>query len=193
MRKVKRGLSLSRALTLVGRPGIWSLLVAAMLASLQAAAADRKLPFDETKRVVLPSEAATPILERRRAGNDWTTSEWSISTEDLDRLEEALAVEMEKAGNGLTSFKPHEFYRQYMPALWKGLHVIIINGFDKSVSDLFPDRGVAPDQWKHELVTTFGGGCAYWFAVYVVDQNRLMILRNSGGRRRATLICNGPK
>jgi hypothetical protein len=176
------------------RLGLWPLSLAVLLLTgLHSVAAVGEPLFDESKRVVLPSKAAAPILERRRAGNDWTTSEWSISTEDLDHLEGALAVEMEKAGNGISSFKTHEFYRQYMPARWKGLNVIIVNGFDKSVSDLFPDRGIAPDQWKHELVTTFGGGCAYWYAVYVVEQNRLMVLKNSDGSRHATLICNAPK
>lgn len=193
MRKLERGSVLSKALTVVGRREIWAFLVAALLFGMQLATADGQRPFDEAKRVVLPSQAAAPILERRRAGTNWTTSEWSISTEDLDHLEEALALEMEKSGNGLKSFKPRDFYRQYMPARWKGLRVIIVNGFDKSASDLFPDRGISPDQWKRELVTTFGGGCAYWYAVYVVDQNRLMVLNNSDRSRRATLICNGPK
>jgi hypothetical protein len=193
MRKLNRGSLLSRDLLQVKRLWIWSFLVAALLSSSQPVVADEERPFDETKRVVLPSQAAATILKRRRADTEWDASEWSISNEDLDHLESALAVEMGKEGGGLRSFKPHEFYRQYMPARWKGLRVIVVNGFDKSASDLFPDRGFSPDQWKRELMTAFGGGCAYWYAVYVVDQNRLMILKNSDGSRHATLICNGPK
>jgi len=192
MRRVVRRLSLAKTWTTMGR-GIGPLLVALVLTSFSAASAESERPFDEAKRVVLPSEAAAPILARRRAGNEWTTDQWLITPEDLDHLEAALILEMRKGGSGLGSFEPQEFYRQYMPGRWKGLRVIFINGFDKSVSDLFPNRGISPDQWKHELVTTFGGGCAYWYAVYVVDQNRLMILKKSDGSSHATLICNGPK
>jgi hypothetical protein len=192
MRKVMRRLSFAKTWTTMGR-GIGPLLVAFVLTSFSAAYAESERPFDEAKRVVLPGEAAAPILARRRAGNEWNTDQWSITLENLDQLEAVLILEMEKVGSGLGSFTPHESYRQYMPGRWKGLRVIFINGFDKPVSDLFPNRGISPDQWKHELVTTFGGGCAYWYAVYLVDQNRLMILKKSDGTRHATLICNGPK
>jgi hypothetical protein len=175
------------------RLGLWPLVLAVLLTGLHSIAAVGEPLFDATKRVVLPSEAAASILKRRSANHDWSTGEWAISSEDLDHLEGALGPAMAKAGIGLKSFKAHEFYRQYMPARWKDLHVIIVNGFYKSASDLFPDRGIAPDQWKHELVTTFGGGCGYWYAVYIVEQNRLMALKNGHGSRDATLICNAPK
>ena len=103
-------------------------------------------------------------------------------------MERALTVAIEKLGSGLASFELGAFYRQYIPAQWKGLHIIIVNAFDKSASDLFPNRGISPNQWKHELVTTFGGGCAYWNAVYVVEQNHLMVLKNNNGRRDAALM-----
>ena len=172
---------------------LWPFALVVLLTELHLAVADGENLFDPAKRAVLPSEAAASILERRRAGDDWITSEWLISAENVDHLEEALIVEMGKTGSGLRSFKPHEFYRQYMPARWKGFKAIVVNGFDKSASDLFPGRGIPTDQWRRELVTTFGGGCAYWYAVYIVEQNRFMELNNSDGSRRATLICNGPK
>ena len=36
-------------------------------------------------------------------------------------------------------------------------------------------------------MTAFGGGCAYWNAVYIVEQNRLMVLKNHNGGRDAAL------
>jgi hypothetical protein len=39
---------------------------------------------------------------------------------------------------------------------------------------------------------SFGGGCYQWRAVYIVEQNRFMVLQSHGGRR-STVICNGPK
>ncbi len=160
--------------------GIWSFLITVILACSRPALADKEHLFDPGKLVILPSEAAAPILQRRRAGNDWTISNCPISSQDLDKVEHAMTVAKEKPGSGLASFELDTFYRQYMPAQWKGLRIISVNAFDKSASDLFPNRGISPDQWKHELVTAFGGGCAYWNAVYVVEQNRLMVLKNNG-------------
>ena len=146
----------------------------------------------QTKRVILPSEAATTILERYVTGDNWSTTEWPIKAENLDRLEVVLAPALAKAGLRRMSLETEVFYRQYMPARWKGLRLIVVNGFYKSASELFPDKGADPDQWKHELLTAFGGGCWFWRAVYVVEQNRLMVLQSHGGIR-STLICNGPK
>jgi hypothetical protein len=99
-----------------------------------------------------------------------------------------------KSEFGLSSFKARarDFYRQYIPARWKDLHVIIVNGFYASESDLFSNR-IAPDHWKHELVTVFGGGCGFWYTLYVVEQNRLMVFQDEGSRRHATVVCNAPK
>jgi hypothetical protein len=183
---------LSKVLILV-RPGLRPIVFATLLTLLHSAVAHGEPLFDESKRVVLPSEAATSILKRHSANGDWRTDEWTISSENLDRLEVALASALAKSDFGLSSFKTRDFYRQYMPARWKDLHVIIVNGFYASQSDLFPNRGIAPDRWKHELVTVFGGGCGFWYTVYVVERNRLMVFQGDGSRRHATVVCNAPK
>ena len=171
---------------------LWPITFSVLLTSLQPAVAGSEPLFDETRRVVLPSDTATSILKWRNPDADWRADEWAISSENLDHLEVVLASALAKAGIDRTSFKPQKFYRQYMPARWKDLHIILVNGFYTSVSDLFPNRGIAPDQWKHELVTVFGGGCAYWYAVYVVEQNRLMVLQ-SDRSHQVTVVCNAPK
>jgi hypothetical protein len=192
MRQIALRSFLSNVLILMRR-GIGSIVAALLLTgSLTAVAAGEPL-FDDTRSVVLPSEDAAPILKRLRGDNDWSTDEWSISSETLNYLEAALAAAMGKVSGGMASFKAHDFYRQYMPARWKDHRVIIVNGFYSTPSDLFPTRGIPPDQWKHELVTAFGGGCAYWHAVYIVEQKRLLDLKTGDRSRRATLICNGPK
>jgi hypothetical protein len=155
---------------------------------LEPALADREPPFDQNKGVVLPSNAATPILQRRRAGYEWKTEEWAITSDQQGRLEIKLAAALEKVLKG-TSLKVGNYYRQYMPAQWKQSHVILVNGFYRSPSDAFPGRGVAADQWKHSLVNAFGGGCEVWYAVYVVEQDRLLELGNDG----RAMICNAPK
>src|SRR5437899_2508750 len=94
-----------------------------------------------------PGEAATSFLKRHGAGGDWRAAGWAISPEDLDRLEVALASALPKSGIRLPSFKARDFYRQYIPARWKNLHVIIVNGFFASESELFPNQGIAPDRW----------------------------------------------
>lgn len=168
---------------------------AALLTLLYSAVAHGGPLFDETRRVVLPAEAAASILKRHSANGDWRTDEWAISSENLDRLEVVLAAALGKSDLGLPSLeaRARNFYRQYMPARWKDLHVIIVNGFYESDSDLFPNRGIALDRWKHELVTAFGGGCWFWYTVYVVEQDRLMVFQAEGSPLHATVACNGPK
>jgi len=172
--------------------GLRSIVLLILLSNRNAAVANAEPLFDQTKWVVLPAEAATTILKWYVPGHAWTTSEWEISSEVLGPLEVALASGLAKAGVGQASFKTQKFYRQYMPARWKGLRLIVVNGFYESASDMFPDKGIDPDQWKHELSTVFGGGCRFWRAIYIVEQNRLMVLQEYGGFR-STVICNGPK
>jgi hypothetical protein len=174
------------------KPGAWSIALLIVLFNQNAAVANTEPLFDQTKWVVLPADAASTILQWYVPGHAWTTSEWEIRSEALGPLEVALASGLAKAGVGRTSFKTRNFYRQYMPARWKGLHLIVVNGFYESVSDMFPDKGIDPEQWKHELSTVFGGGCGFWRAIYIVEQNKLMVLQSLGGPR-STVICNGPK
>jgi hypothetical protein len=172
--------------------GLLPIALVLLLTVVHSAVANTGQKFEVTKRVVLPSEAATTILKWYVAGGAWSTSEWAISSENLDQLEVGLASALAKSGFDTTSFKTRSFYRQYMPAQWKGLHLIVVNGFYESASDMFPDKNIDPDLWKHELLVSFGGGCYQWRAVYIVEQNRFMVLQSHGGRR-STVICNGPK
>jgi len=105
-----------------------------LLTVLQSAVANAEPRFDETKRVILPSEAATTILKWYVADGNWSTAEWPISSENLDLVEVALASALAKEGFQQMSFKTQVFYRQYMPAQWKGLHLIVVNGFYRSAS-----------------------------------------------------------
>ena len=168
----------------------FGLIALALSAVLQGSVANAETLFDETKRVVLPSEAATTVFEYV-AVDGWSTNERAISSEDLDLVEVALASALAKRGFAKRSLNTRVFYRQYIPAQWKGLHLIVVNGFYKSASDMFPDQGVDPDLWKHKLLWVFGGGCGFWQAIYIVEQNRLMVLDGRG--YHATLLCNGPK
>jgi hypothetical protein len=170
--------------------GLWASAIAfgVLLTLSEPALADGESPFDQTKGVVLPSKAATPILERRRAGNEWKTEEWAITPEQLGLVELKLASALGKVLLG-NSLKVGNYYRQYMPARWKEFHVILVNGFYWSPSEAFPDHGIAADQWKRDLVNAFGGGCAVWYAVYVVEQDRFLDLGNDG----RAIVCNAPK
>jgi hypothetical protein len=132
-------------------------LLLILLSHGYAVVANAEPLFDQTKRAVLPSEAATTILKWYVPDRAWITSEWGVSSEALDPLEVALAAGLAKAGVSQTSFKIRDFYRQHMPARWKKLHLIVVNGFYESASDMFSDKGIDPEQWKHELLTAFGG------------------------------------
>jgi hypothetical protein len=81
------------------RIGLWPIAVPALLAVLHSVA-DAGPQFDETKRVVLPSEAATTILKWYVAGGNWTTEDWPVSSGDLDHLELTLATALAKANFG---------------------------------------------------------------------------------------------
>lgn len=147
--------------------------------------------FDEAKRVVLPSENAKTILQWYAPDQQWHLNDWTVTTADLDRLECSLENALAKAKVGNASRKTWNFYRQYMPARWMGLRLIVVNGFYETAADLFPDKGIDPDQWKRQLMIGFGGGCMEWRAVYVVERDSFMTLRGQG--HRGNVICNGPK
>ena len=176
------------------RPRFCQLFIAMLLiTSLRCVfAADGDRLFDQAKRVVLPGAAATSVLRRQKSDSDWSVDEWEISVESLDQVEVALAAALKRAGIGPPSFNAHNFFRQYMPARWRGMRIIVVNGFYTSPGDLFPGSGIDPEKWKHELVTAFGGGCAFWYGVYVVEQHRFMPLNGDRGDR-SMLICNAPK
>ena len=169
---------------------IMSVCASLLLALTDPTFADGQSGFDRDRGVVLPSSAATTILKRKRAGNEWKTEEWAITPEQQGHLEVELGAELEKVLKGRGSkLKVGDYYRQYMPAQWKDFHVIIVNAFDLLPSDAFPDRGIAHDQWRRELVSWFGGGCGAWYAVYVVEQDRLLRLEKDG----RVILCNAPK
>lgn len=173
------------------RPCLWWAIATSfgvLLTLSEPALADGEILFDQAKDVILPSIAARPILQRRRAGNEWKIEEWAVTGEQRDRLEKKLTSALAKLVGG-TSFKVENYYRQYMPARWKDFHVILVNGFYWSPSDAFPGKGIAADQWKRDLVNAFGGGCAVWYAVYVVEQDRLLQLGND----EHAIECNAPK
>jgi hypothetical protein len=171
---------------------LWSIAVPALFAVLHSVA-DAGPQFDETKRVVLPSEAATTILKWYVPDGNWTTEDWPVSSGELDHLEVTLAAALARANVGSGRPKPPSLYRQYMPARWKGLRLIVVNGFDETMFDMEKslDKNVDLTRWKRELVVSFGGGCLQWRTVYIVEQNRFMVLNNLG--HHATVLCNAPK
>jgi hypothetical protein len=171
---------------------LWSLVVPILFAAWHSVA-NAGAQFDDTKRVVLPSDASTTILKWYVADGNWITENWPISSGQLGRLELTLATSLIKVKFGSGPPKLARLYRQYMPARWKDLHLIVVNGFDETMFDMekLLDKNVDLTQWKRELFVSFGGGCLQWRAIYIVEQNRFMLLNNLG--RRATVICNAPK
>jgi hypothetical protein len=147
--------------------------------------------FNETKRTVLPSEYAKTILQWYVPDRRWVASDWRVTALDLDRLEVSLGKALIDAKVGNASMKTWSFYRQYMPARWNGFRLIVVNGFYETGADAFPDKGIDPNEWKRKLMVAFGGGCMVWRAVYIVEQDRFMTLKNYG--HRARVLCNGPK
>lgn len=172
--------------------GLRSITLSVLLAVFQSTVANAGPLFDDTKRAILPSHWAPTILERYVAVDGWSMDDWPISSEELDRLEIELASALAKEVVPRTSLKAHDFYRQYMPAKWKGLHLIVVNGFYASNSELYPnEKRIDPDDWKHEFVLIFGDGCGFWNAIYIVEQNRLMSLQPDSDH--ATVVCNARK
>jgi len=172
--------------------GLRSVTLSVLLTVFQSSVANAGPLFDETKRAILPSDWAPTILKRYVAVDNWSLEDWPISSENLDLLEVALASALAKEVLQRTSLKTQDFYRQYMPARWKGLHLIVANGFYASNSELYPgDKRIDPDDWKHELMLIFGNGCGFWNAIYIVEQNRLISLQLDGDH--ATVVCNARK
>ena len=172
--------------------GARSVTLAVLLTLFQSAVANAGPLFDETKRAILPSGAASAILKTYIPDGDWDTAEWPITSENLDLLEVALAPALAQKVLPRTSLKAQDFYRQYMPAEWKGLHLIVVNGFYASNSELHPnDKRIEPDDWKHEFMLIFGDGCGFWNAVYIVEQNRLMSSQSDSDH--GNVVCNARK
>jgi hypothetical protein len=169
---------------------MWLSVLISVMALLNSGAAAAAAQFDEAKRVVLPAEAATTILKWYVADGNGIAEEWSVTSGDLDHLEVALAAALAKANFG----RPLQtLYRQYMPARWKDLRLIVVNGFDDNMLDFEKrlDANADLTQWKRKLIVSFGGGCLQWRAIYIVEQNRLMVMNVLG--HHATVLCNAPK
>jgi hypothetical protein len=171
--------------------GSRAITLSILLTLFQSAVANAGPLFDETKRAILPSSWAPEFLKRYVVVDNWSMDDWPISSENLDLLEFALAPALAKEVLPRTSLKPQDFYRQYMPARWRGLRLIVVNGFYASNSELYPkDKRIDPDDWKHEGMLIFSGGCGFWSAIYIVEQNRLMSLQPDSD---ATVVCNARK
>jgi hypothetical protein len=172
--------------------GLRSITLSVLLTVFQSTVANAGPLFDETKRSILPSHWAPIILKRYVAIDNWSMDDWPITSENLDLLEVALAPALAQEVLPRTSLKAQDFYRQYMPAEWKGLHLIVVNGFYASNAELHPnDKRIDPDDWKHEFMLIFGDGCGFWNAVYIVEENRLMSLQPDSDH--ATVVCNARK
>jgi hypothetical protein len=174
-----------------GHLGLRTIAALTVLSASHAVAAYAGPQFDETRRVVLPSEEAKTILQWYAPDRPWVTSDWNVTTAELDGLEVSLTKALDKAKVGNRSIRTWSFYRQYMPARWKGLRLVVVNGFYETAADAFPDKGIDPDQWKKKLMVAFGGGCMAWRAVYIVERDSFMTLHSDG--LRARVLCNGPK
>ena len=87
------------------RAGLRIVVALTLLSSCPAVAVWAGTQFDETKRVVLPSEDAKTILQWYAPDRRWVTSEWSVTTADLDRLERSLTKALAKAKVGNASRK----------------------------------------------------------------------------------------
>ena len=173
------------------RVALWIAVALIVLSACHPAEACAGPQFDETKRIVLPSEDAKTILQRYAPDPLWVAQDWPVTAGDLDRLEIPLRKALVDAKVGNASMKTGSFYRQYMPARWKGVRLIVVNGFYETNAEMFPDQGIDPDEWKRKLMVAFGGGCRFWRAVYIVEEDRFMTLENYS--HRASVLCNGPK
>ena len=98
--------------------GFWRMALPVLLAVSQGAVANAEPLFDETKRVVLPSEAATTVLEYVTDGSV-RTGEWTIDPATLDLVEVALASALAKQGFGVRVYVPFgpEWYPYFMRRL----------------------------------------------------------------------------
>jgi hypothetical protein len=147
-----------------------------------------EVSLDPNRGAVLPSAAGDVFFQQRRQTQRLSEDQWEVTTDDIGRVDELLAKDLKRnrTGAGLMPFP--SYYRQYFPARQGSDRVIVIIGFSQPASEWFPDKGIPPDQWKHDLEMVFGGGCSFWHAVYSTAKHRLLTL--SG---RQTIVCNAPK
>jgi hypothetical protein len=163
-----------------------------LLASFDVLAADTATSLDADRGVILPSAAAQGVFEQHRANLNLQVDQWEITADDLSRVDAALvaALRKERIGQGLPTL-PH-YYRQYLPGRLRQSRIVFVNGFDQTESEMFPDRAIPVDQWKYEMMVAYGGGCGFWYGVYLIDEGRFLILDRTSNHARM-ILCNGPK
>lgn len=163
---------------------------AVLLANSHARGESALSVLDPDRRVVLPSAPTDGIFKQRRSLRVLQVDEWEITPDDVSHVDAALSsvLKSERVGDGLATTP--NYYRQYVPARLHQSRAIYVNGFNQTESDMFPNRGISPDRWKHSLVITYGGGCAFWYGIYLIDEGRFLILDHKNNRH---IICNGPK
>lgn len=158
--------------------------------SVPALGKDVSPTLDPERGVVLPSVLAKGVFKQHRKNVVLRVEEWEITPAILSSVDAALSLALKKdrIGQGLPSLP--NYYRQYLPGRLRQSRVIFVNGFDQTDSDMFPDRGIPADRWRHQLMIAYGGGCGFWYGVYLVDEDRFLELGPKGDR---LIICNGPK
>jgi hypothetical protein len=172
--------------------GLIFAIYAMLLAGVDARGGDTTPALDPDRGVVLPSALADGFFKQHRANVILQVDEWQITPDELSLVDGALATALkeERIGQGLPAL-PH-YYRQYLPGRLRQSRIVFVNGFVQTESEMFPDREIPADRWRHQLVVAYGGGCGFWYGVYIVDESRFLVLdhKNANGRR---IICNGPK
>ena len=151
-----------------------------------------KVSLDADKAVVLPSALGDGLFKQRGEDFDLNVDDWEITPDDLRRVDSALLKELRQNLTGLGLPTVPNYYRQYLPARARQGRAIFILGFSETASQMFPDRDIPSDEWKHKLMVAYGGGCAFWYAIYSMERRSFLILRHDGNRDRS-IICNAPK
>lgn len=165
-------------------------ICAVLLADLDARGGGAIPPLDPDRGVILPSALAEGIFKQHRSNVVLQVDDWQITPDDLSHVDAALTSALKRESVGSGSATPPNYYRQYVPGRFHQSRVIYVNGFEQTESEMFPDRGIPADRWKHTLVIAYGGGCGFWYGIYLIDEGRLLLLDHTRNRR---IICNAPK
>lgn len=116
----------------------------------------------ELRYVLLPPSESNTLADRYpRKGPDRIDGIWQPTTSQIKALESNLqnisSLRSDDAPNGQQIDHPARYFRQYVAVIQGGEPLIYIN----SLCNVHAN----PD-WRHHLVSAFGGGNCYWQAWY---------------------------
>jgi hypothetical protein len=142
--------------------------------SLAAVAENKFELFDPSRGVVLTGPEGQSVAEA--CGGTSKSASWALRSDDIDRLERALApllaADLQNGGSASTV---RQYYRQYATGRIDTRRAIFVNGFHEHYVAFDADK----TDWHRTAVDVTDGGDSYWCAIYIKDTGEFVKFKNN--------------